>query len=357
MFDHTHYVPVIRWKAGEQWALRELRPETRRQMTPLLELMPNNFEEKKLAKAHGIEGRMSGLSDEIVKSWGRSPFFIDMSHVESRLASPSRPHPLRLLGNGLRMRALKGIPVTGINRSNGQKDAAREVAAELGCGIAVRIYGEEINASLSAFIARLLDRLGMTPSEIHLIVDQQLLNGSAPAVAAVLGRIPDLTAWSSVTFLSGAFPQDLSKIEKNTQEELPRTEWLRWKKYAESQHGASRVPTFGDYTVQHALYREPPPGFNASASIRYTAESYWVIMRGEGVRNDDGPGYDGYLGNAMLLIDRDEFRGPDFSAGDRYIRDMSRQSDKPGNPQTWIRAAINHHITLVVRQVASLTGS
>jgi hypothetical protein len=94
-----------------------------------------------------------------------------------------------------------------------------------------------------------------------------------------------------------------------------------------------------------------------SASIRYTSDDYWVIMRGEGVLNDDGPGYDGYLGNAMLLVERDEFCGADFSAGDQYIQHMSMQSDKPGSAQTWIRAAINHHITFTARQIASLTGS
>lgn len=27
MFDHKHYVPIIRWKQGERIALRELFPE------------------------------------------------------------------------------------------------------------------------------------------------------------------------------------------------------------------------------------------------------------------------------------------------------------------------------------------
>jgi mannose-6-phosphate isomerase-like protein (cupin superfamily) len=41
---------------------------------------------------------------------------------------------------------------------------------------------------------------------------------------------------------------------------------------------------------------------NISASIRYTTDDYWVIMRGEGLRNKGGAGYDQYPANAELLM-------------------------------------------------------
>ena len=78
-----------------------------------------------------------------------------------------------------------------------------------------------------------------------------------------------------------------------------------------------------DYTVQYGLHQEPPPGCNASASIRYTTDEDWIIMRGEGVRNEGGPGHEGFLGNAMLLVERVEFRGAKYSYGDAYIHRMS----------------------------------
>ena len=80
-------------------------------------------------------------------------------------------------------------------------------------------------------------------------------------------------------------------------------------------------------------------------------------MRGEGIRNDDGPGYAGYLGNAILLVGRPEYCGENFSAGDQYIKQMSAQTKRTGSPETWIRAGINHHLTFVVRQIARLFGT
>lgn len=106
-----------------------------------------------------------------------------------------------------------------------------------------------------------------------------------------------------------------------------------------------------------AAYREPPSFCNPSASLRYTADDCWVVMRGEGIMNDSGPGRRGYLGNAMLLVERSEFGGVEFSAGDSYIETMSRQDRKTGSPETWIRAAINHHLTFTARQISTLFGS
>jgi hypothetical protein len=115
-----------------------------------------------------------------------------------------------------------------------------------------------------------------------------------------------------------------------------------------------RHATFGDYTIQNGAFLEPPSRPNISASIRYTTDENWVIMRGEGLRNKDGPGHDQYPANAELLCGRDEYCGEDFSYGDAYIRERYENPQKTGNPETWLRAGINHHVTFVVRQIARL---
>ena len=79
-------------------------------------------------------------------------------------------------------------------------------------------------------------------------------------------------------------------------------------------------------------------------------------MRGEGVRNPDGPGYYQWPAQAQLLCEQQEFMGEPFSEGDRYISEMGRQSVRPGNAETWLKAGINHHLTLAVCQIANLRG-
>jgi len=43
IFDHKHYVPVLRWKRGEWNALRDVGSADRDSITPLIELAPKDF--------------------------------------------------------------------------------------------------------------------------------------------------------------------------------------------------------------------------------------------------------------------------------------------------------------------------
>jgi hypothetical protein len=86
MFDHTHYVPVLRWRMAEWCALRELEEAIKRRMTPLIELLPKDFvvnvdSRKKKSIAEIVDNKVS----EIEENWGRSPFFIDFRHLNSCL--------------------------------------------------------------------------------------------------------------------------------------------------------------------------------------------------------------------------------------------------------------------------------
>lgn len=43
MFGPSHYVPILRWKQAERFALRYLHEEDRKRITPLIELLIFNF--------------------------------------------------------------------------------------------------------------------------------------------------------------------------------------------------------------------------------------------------------------------------------------------------------------------------
>jgi hypothetical protein len=92
-------------------------------------------------------------------------------------------------------------------------------------------------------------------------------------------------------------------------------------------------------------------------SVRYAADNHFLIARGEARAKKKGkrsPGNEQYFGNALLLTDRQEFLGADYSPGDHYIQDVADRVQGPGTPKTWIAAAINPYMTLGARQVADL---
>jgi hypothetical protein len=130
---------------------------------------------------------------------------------------------------------------------------------------------------------------------------------------------------------------------------LRRFEWPQWRNL---DSWVGRRPAFGDYTIQHVNFKEPVPVPNVSASIRYTIENEFFVMRGEGVLNEGGPGYGQWNAWAALLIGRPEFFGATFSAGDRYIVDRASDWNSPGTAQTWLHAGFSHHVTTAALQVA-----
>jgi hypothetical protein len=179
---------------------------------------------------------------------------------------------------------------------------------------------------------------------------------TTPSLSVPEQVIERLGAYCTYTVVSGAFLQDLSEFEKNRQYTHDRADWLSWHNQVSAPNSRLvRKPTFGDYTILYP-YLVPLPRFlNVSASIRYTSDEYWVIMRGEGLNNEDGPGRSQYPAQALLLRERDEFCGDEFSAGDRYLRELGQAiGQSKGSPESLIRAGVNHHITFVVKQISEL---
>jgi hypothetical protein len=73
MFDRKHYVPILRWKRGEQIALRELFHADRSAMTPMVESHSND------------DTQPNVIAKQVAKNWGSSPMFFDLSPAVDRL--------------------------------------------------------------------------------------------------------------------------------------------------------------------------------------------------------------------------------------------------------------------------------
>ena len=85
MFGPSHYVPILRWKQAERYALRYLHAEDRKRITPLIELTPTIFksrtkdqqEPELLDPARVLERQ----AKKLLEACGNCPFFLDLRHV------------------------------------------------------------------------------------------------------------------------------------------------------------------------------------------------------------------------------------------------------------------------------------
>ncbi|MEO8493511.1 MAG: beta family protein [Planctomycetota bacterium] len=361
LFDHTHYVANVRWKQAEKESLQWLGKREKRQLTALIELIPRNFRTKD-GKDLPIRDSLRRIASDLDRYWGSTPAFIDLAHVvEAGICGAGNdPHVFELLAEETRRafpllpRESSLIPVTGLSRGEDYEAAIASIVEEDQMGACIRVTLDDLSkTTFSAKLEAVLSRLMIDVPDVDLVIDLQCLNGAAPNLQDVSAAIPQLSKWHSYTILAGAFPKDLQEIEKDSVDTLPRDEWFYWREQVQLLPKGMRWPTFGDYTVQHAIYKEPKKNCNPSASIRYTFDDYWVIMRGHGLTHKGSLGNVQYTAEAQLLCEMDEFCDAQFSEGDRYIYEASKNPNEPGTPFTWLRAGINHHMVYALRQIAA----
>jgi len=352
MFGSCHYVPVLRWKQAERLALSYLDDVDKEGMTPLVELPPRYFDD---VAVQDFDATVVEIAADLTTSWGRRPVFVDLSKVPT--ISGTR-HPVTTFSLTARQYGLTPILVTGLTRPAHFQRAVAAGSPASGAGVCIRLTRQDLSST--GFVERLrtvLSTLDVTPEKVDLVVDYAVWDSGAPSFGYLTSRIPGIERWRTFTLLAGSFPPDLRVFERPGQYEWSRDEWVSWRDQVLNKPPALlRLPAYGDYTIQFGLAVAPPDHPNVSASIRYTAEDHWVVMRGEGLFHKTSPGSKQYIANAELLCLRKEFCGAPFSYGDGYIAQVaSREIATPGNPMTWLRAGINHHLVFVVRQLAHIS--
>jgi hypothetical protein len=345
----NQYVPVLRFKPGEMWALRYLADDARDHVKPLIELLPKNFVDSRTNPGGEPEAGTEQIAEKLWAAWGNRPFFVDTSQIRE-LDITVRVLE-RLAEHGLASR-LSAIPVADLGTPRKDLDAVRRALPRMRGGACIRLERSALEKSTTAAsIDEMLLALEVSAADVDMVVDLGVSDGYPP-YEHIRAKIPRLEEWRSFVILGGSFPKDLQGMEARLHR-LPRREWRHWFGELPSQ-GVSRRPCFGDFTVQYAYYVEPPSFPNPSASIRYTSDTEWLIMRGQGIRNEDGPGRKQWAANAQLLCEMPEFCGAHFSRGDQEIAERAGRFSDPGGPTTWIRAAINHHMVFVARQIAGV---
>ena len=369
MFNSRHYIPILRWKAAEKEALEKLDDTKKKFITPLLELiMPQpktftikNSEGKERLKTseellgeslEGFKKKLPKIPDEIKKYWGSTPCFIDSSLTDITIRADSLVQ-IFTIGEKLNISL---IPVISLNSDLAVQTAVISLGIKYGCGLCLRlfrsdlfnpsIFGEKINGFLSFH--------KLSEKNIDLLIDFQITDEHCLKIADIV--IPNIDKWRTFIAASGAFPQDLTQFSVPDLYIIPRNDWNYWLSQVNSGK-LKRNPSFADYSIQHPIYKEPVPGSNPSASIRYTLKEQWMIMRGQGLRGEKSKGFSQYPANARLLSERVEFFGADFSYGDAYIADKAKDlnSKETGTPRTWLRAGINHHLVCTADQISNLT--
>ena len=362
MFTHKHYVPILKAKEGEFKALQETFAATKDLMTPLFEIVDVAWDYEEDTEAKTIDAHLNKVGKKILDGWGNErAFFVDSNLIDSnRKMVDGTTHHLIYLFNDFRSKSLKPIPTTGLSRIAQYKNAVQAIQAKDKRGVCLRLTSADLaNPDLQLAIDTDLALYGLTAHEVDLVIDWEGINGTNPDVLILpmvtfINTLPYVMDWRTLTISASSFPPDLRDIDANTIDSIPRNEWLIWNKVIGAR--IKRKPSFGDYSIANPVIADLDPRLiTISASIRYTCDDDWLIVRG---RSTKVHGWDQYhnLCSNLLRQGIPPYCGATYSWGDKYISDCANPNPTvgTGNATTWRKVANNHHFQKVVVQISSL---
>lgn len=358
-FDHKHYVPCLRWKQGEYMAVAALSAASRQRVTPLIEVPEIGFDFETWSDKKTLDEHIKPFGKRVADKWGRS-CLVDLIHLPTGKILANGEHPVTRIFDELRTHNCSVTPVTGIARDHTFQQAIGRVISKDKRGVCVRVaLAEAAKPNLKSMLDKLLDQLQVRPNECNVVLDLgapnfEPIDGFTKLVHALLARLPYQDSWQAITIMGTSFPETMAEV-RSSPAVLPRWEWLLYKRLAEKLvKQDARIPTFGDYGINHKDVPQVDMRLvKPSATIRYTIDDAWFIVKGPNVRDH---GFEQYRDHCRTVTKSPYFRNSDFSMGDAYIQNCSLGKEKTGNLPTWRKVGTNQHLEKVVQDIANLFG-
>jgi len=348
-FGPDHYVPVLKVKRGERKALQRISSTYHSRITPLL---------------------------EIVRRTSGKTLHKHLDTAFADLADTVRPYPRCLLDSRelvadgqagadevFRRASAEGIvftPVTGLSRT---VDLIPTLANRAN-GLALRLTRNEFEqGSLNRRINDFLSTHGLTPDEIDLIIDlggveSLIAEGIEALTDAFMAEVPDHQSWRTFTISACSFPLSMGVVQRNSEAFVERSDWVAWKNNLyQRRNSLQRLPTFSDCAIQRPEGVEDfdPVKMQVSASIRYTLEEEWLLMKGQSTRlkrpGEQFPALARKLVHGSL---RARFYGVTHCDGCRLMKAAADGEPGFGSAEAWRQLGTIHHVSVVTKALQSL---
>lgn len=355
------YIPILKGKEGEFAALEVLATDVRDQLMPLIEIpaVPYDYANERPAKS--LDEHMEAITLRLQKCCANRSIFLDLPWFGTDEHLTDGRTAFEVVLGGCATSGVTAVPVISRSSSVSYIDAAEACSAKYGTGACIRLLVEDFeeDIDLEAEVNVLLNELGFADAtSVDLVIDLEDLGREATrailVARSVLSTMPRKMEWRRIILAAASFPEDLSDVDAATTVTLPRHEWDLWKALQRRPGALPRTDImFSDYAIAHPFTKElDPRTMRMSANIRYTTRDSWLVVKGRNVRQY---GFSQYFELCKALVERPEYCGQQYSWGDNYIAECATAGKTgPGNATTWRKVGVNHHLTLVTRELANL---
>lgn len=343
LMDGVQYYPILKWKKGEQDAVRYLDAADQQHMLPILEVLA--AADTDLRAKLGAQLKLAG-GDTF-------PFGIDGRYVWS---AGSGFKPLLKLCAGLLKDGYRACPV--INAPDLFANASALTLLEEFEEVVLRLRLHLMTLAQALQAVKDVRKVIGRKAQLHVIYDLGPIGDAPEAWLRGFAEpfVRDTLAAghaTNVALAGGSFPLTLTGIPIGANTKLRRKEWHVWKDLR-AQADCADV-RFGDFAVTNPepLEISDPTAMNPSAAIRYALDGEWWLLRGRGVKTRGAGGFGQYKTLCKLLVASPDYYGATFSYGDgRYGVYAQPGQSQTGNLTTWRRDATNHHLVQTIRRLS-----
>jgi hypothetical protein len=324
------YVPILKSKQGERWALSHLTAARKAKLRPLLELHP--------PKAKSLPDHVESISESLQVAWGVDRrFYVDTIWLNGTAGSPL---VIENVFQAMEDCELKAVPVVRPTYDDVSLEQLRAIVSGNDRGCLLRITPQTLNTP--AVIEAVLEALDVSPDNVDLLLDYRQ---SAMLLANHVPNVPHLAVWRRFIAASGVFPVSLANLPLHQWHEIPRHDVTSWQNGI--QGNLDRSPIFSDYTMR-------PPGAPADfgdprVNLRYTLDDHWRVQVGGKHKEGAAPEIHEMCDQ---LRETPEYSGEDFSGGDEEIDRIADNPEETGGPTQWLQWCVSHHIEFVVQQLS-----
>lgn len=346
------YVPVVKGKTNDVKAFSRL-PVSLRASTKAL------FDQPFFGRDENLDEHLVEFVDRIV-SWvpRDQPCFIDFYPFQDDSLAASGQ---LAIVEGFELLERGGhcvTPTLGVARDTTVFKAVRRIVNKLGQGLCLRIDVEALDGQTDQVAADVSDRLrllGIPRAQCDLLLDLRSVGRLQFSVAEVildfLAVVRYDDAFRSIILAGSSALTNVTDVPMDGLLHVERSELALWDRIVFELAG-SVVPVFGDYGVVNPEFFADGPRPHANAKIRYTNGVRTSYFRGHGLYRPVTD-FKQYRTLAMRVMAQPYYDGPAFSVGDAYIANVAAAPGPKGygNLSTWVLADMNHHLTVVARQM------
>lgn len=351
------YVPILKWKEGEQLALRDLRGIPLDAMRPVIELVPTpppsepkvqkGLTEPRPARSmdllagHAIGKAMDAIGRTPYKT---RPFYLDAAALANEKVVGG--DAVAEVYDQVVRRGFSTIPVIRVPLDGGPITP-------------LPFQGQTVCYRLDASRGGPLDlesiRRSAAGRRMHLILDFRSVMGAyvrPKAERMVQYATAAFDVFDAVVIAASAFPDGLHDVGQDNAGNIDRVDllaWLRYRRMALEQH--SPVASYGDYGIQHPRLFTGRGNAKQTAGIRYTLDREWLVLRGHAITKENGARQ--FVTLAKNLVGRTQFMGAHHCIGCRAVQDTA---DEAGRDMIvglggWRHYGTVHHLTTTLRQI------